>query len=59
MIISLQIDHRLNYECHNSSQFTVANKKKLLKTAAFTNKKTPKFKRTRDKLYSPAQPITV
>jgi len=60
MIISLQIDHKLNYECHNTSQSTIANiKKKLLKAPAVTNKKTPKFKRTRDKLYSPGQPITV
>jgi len=34
-------------------------KKKLLKAATITTKKTPKFKRTRDKVYSPAQPITV
>jgi len=27
MIISLQIDHGLNYECHNTSQSTIANKK--------------------------------
>ena len=45
MIISLQIDHKLNYECHNTSQSTIANiKKKLLKATTFTNKKTPKFK---------------
>ena len=52
MIISLQIDHKLNYECHNTSQSTIANKKKLLKLKQpqLPTKKTPKFKRTRDKL---------
>jgi len=32
MIISLQIDHKLN-ECHNSSQSTIANKKKAPKSS--------------------------
>lgn len=43
MIISIQIDHKLNPKCHDTSQSKVANKKKLLKAATITNKKTPKF----------------
>jgi len=51
MVISLQSDHKLNYKCHNINQSTDTTKKAPKKKAVtIANKKTPKFKRTRDKL---------